>query len=282
MAKTDFVNTANDGDKVDLTNLSYTYAQTANKWKAGSKQTIIDISTLSAGTPTVYSTAGTFTWTKPGSGTAVVFECWGGGGVGGGSSWDWGGGGGGGGGYARIGVAFGDVGATETVVVGSAGGTSSVGTWVSATGGNNGGSTGGAGGSGGSGSGTTAAADVVVEDSAETIEFFSGTRPSGPFTYQVWSESGGAGGFTAGAAGASTTWAGAGGGGGGGHGVGGFPPTAGGTSTFGGNGGAGGATTGGAETGVAGSAPGGGSGGGAQGGGGGAGGLGRVRITVYT
>lgn len=89
------------------------------------------------------------TWTKPGSGTVALIECWGGGGSGGRYS----GGGGGGGAYSRRWVALSSLGATETVTIGAGGtarttngdgnvgGNTTFGSWVTAYGGGGGGST---------------------------------------------------------------------------------------------------------------------------------------------
>lgn len=106
------------------------------------------------------------TWTKPVGLTAVIVEVVGGGGGGGGSTTsDRGGSGGGGGGYSRKRILASALGSTETVTVGAggtggtsgftAGGTSSFGTHLQATGGgagSSGGSTVSAGGAGGVGS----------------------------------------------------------------------------------------------------------------------------------
>ena len=101
------------------------------------------------------------TWSKPGSGTLVVVEVWGGGGSGGAGTGGMGGGGGGGGGYQRKIFAIGDLGSTETVSIGaggasqstedsagSAGGSTSFGSHLQTFGGGGGGAYAGAGGGG--------------------------------------------------------------------------------------------------------------------------------------
>lgn len=98
-----------------------------------------------------YSTPGTFTWTKPGSGEKVYVECWGGGGGGVGRAVSgrsiFAGPGGGGGGYNRIALDRAALPATVAVTVGGggavgpdsgtagSGGSSSFGAYVSAGGG---------------------------------------------------------------------------------------------------------------------------------------------------
>lgn len=69
----------------------------------------------------IFTTAGTATWTKPGSGTSVQVQCWGGGGSGGRGNGTISGGGGGGGSYFSGFFLLSDLGATETVTVGAGG-----------------------------------------------------------------------------------------------------------------------------------------------------------------
>jgi hypothetical protein len=125
-----------------------------------------------------YTTAGTYTWTKPASGSMVKVECWGAGGGGGGSNSNYGStvtlaGGGAGGGYAyawypmstltstvAVTVGAGGVGGAASGGNGGTGDTSSFGSYLTATGGSGGGgyvarNGGGAAGTpGGTGSGT--------------------------------------------------------------------------------------------------------------------------------
>lgn len=95
------------------------------------------------------------TWTLPNDVGSIIVEVQGGGGTGGAGSSPGGGGAGAGGagGYSQKLISRSSLGATETVTVGAAAGTSSFGAHCSATGGGNGGGANGTGGAGGAGSG---------------------------------------------------------------------------------------------------------------------------------
>jgi hypothetical protein len=126
-------------------------------------------------TISVFTTPGTYTWTKPANCKKIWIRCWGGGGGGGGANGNGGvayGGGGGGGGYAErlldvtsissatVVVGSGGSGGSATPTSGGPGGNSSfsVGgtTYVQANGGSGGGYASGSGSAGGGGSGGTA------------------------------------------------------------------------------------------------------------------------------
>lgn len=252
------------------------------------------------------------TWTKPSGYSAnsrVLIQCWGGGGSGGKSTY---GGGGGGGGYNERWITLSDMGATETITIGAGGaaisangtgntgGTTSVGTRLSAYGGAGGiGFINGAAAYGGGGGGQLSAGTNTP--SGDICANYSCTLPGKPWIFSPISATsstaygfysgGGAGGGTYTDANGSTGaraafWHGGGGasantnqtagtsqmggGGGGASSV----NTAGGTSVGGGAGGAGG------TTGTAGTQPAGG-GGGSTSGNSGAGAAGRVIITVF-
>lgn len=248
------------------------------------------------------------TWAKPGSGTIAIVECWGAGGSGGRGDGNSGAGGGGGGSYVRATLALSDLGATETVTIGSGGAARSGSAQTGATGGNTtfgshvtayGGAGGGTQDDGGSGGGGILSAGSV---SASTTGGAGGNpnggagSSSGASAGGDSSFGGGGGGFassngTAGGASVngggggggsgSTGTAGAGGasfngGGGGGGGASSGTAGAGGNSTSGGNGGAGAIST---NTATSGAQPSGG-GGGCGNGTSGAGGNGQCRVTV--
>jgi hypothetical protein len=218
------------------------------------------------------------TWTKPSlaAGSRVFIQAWGGGGSGGRYSGQFGGGGGGGG-YNERWLTLSSMGATETVTIGAGGtaistnaagnigGTTTVGSLISAYGGGGGGSDGSINAGGGGGGGQLSAGTSAVS-------YTSGISGS-PWGQISQFNSG----FTNGGLGSSTStftnyqsvW----GGGGGGASSGGI---SGGTSSFGGNGGAGSY----GANGTAGSQPGGG-GGGTGAALSGAGGAGQVIITVF-
>jgi hypothetical protein len=225
------------------------------------------------------------TWTKPGSGTMAMVECWGGGGSGGGQ--DSNRGGGGGGGYNMKWLPLSSLGATETVTVGAGGasqasnangnngGDSSFGTHLYAYGGAGGGSGTGGGGGGPQGAGSNDGTPGIPLIAA----FYSDSDGTGAITPLYYGRGGaytgsptiiavhgivhGGGGGRGGPGGGSIY-----GGGGGGYASGSY---AGGASVFGGNGGA---------TGTAGSQPGGG-GGSSSSGASGAGGAGRCIVRVF-
>jgi len=249
------------------------------------------------------------TWTKPGSGTVALIECWGGGGSGGRAS----GCGGGGGGYSYRWVTLSSLGATETVTIGAGGtakttngdgnvgGNTTFGSWVTAYGGGGGGSStsgntsgGGGGGplsAGGTGSGLAGnpqivadvsyAADASMTGALARLVGGGGTATSLNNTLlngggsNVWKTGapgivhGGGGGVYAASANGGSSEYGGGGGGG--------NTGTGGSSKYGGAGGAG-ATTG---NGTAGTQPGGGGGGTNNGTSSGAGGAGRCVVTVF-
>lgn len=240
----------------------------------------------------IFNTSGTWTWTKPTSGSMVLIECWGGGGGGGAtyqnspaSGW-----GGGGGEYVRRIMRLSDVGASETVTVGAggagrtgsngpgtAGGNSSFGAHLTAYGGQ-----------GGDGEtaqySTSDAMQLVRSGYLRRVDDTFGTYTASEarsmnFSYE------GAGGCVffgndySGARARNAIW----GGGAGGNGRNGGA-WLGGTSVYGGAGGAG--AQNGVSQAVAGTQPGGGGGGGwgTSGGGyapGANGGAGRVRVTVW-
>jgi len=96
-----------------------------------------DLGTLLGSVPVIryYTTTGANTWTKPAGLKGVIVEVQGGGGAGGSAAASSLGQGGGAGGYSRKWIDAAALGATETVTVGAAGGTSSFGAHCSATGG---------------------------------------------------------------------------------------------------------------------------------------------------
>jgi hypothetical protein len=245
------------------------------------------------------------TWTKPAlaAGSRVLIQAWGGGGSGGRSTNT---GGGGGGGYNYKWITLSAMGSTETITIGSggaakatngvgnAGGTTTIGSLLSAYGGAGGGDDG----KGGGGGGQTSTAGTGMDGStnrqspggpgyrnvAASDSFFPdgyGGNPNSTTNFKGLGtggtyKGGGGGGFLSdccgpigGGTGGPSVW---GGGGGGGYGGGG---AAGGASA---NGGAGGASASGGGT--AGTQPAGG-GGGCQSGSSGAGGAGQVVITVF-
>lgn len=217
-----------------------------------------------------FSTAGSFTWTKPSKGNMALIQVWAAGGSGGrGSSagFDAGGGGAGGACVERV-VRLSDLGATESVTVGAGGaarttnntngqtgGNSSVGTVVVAYGGAGGNGTTSQAGGGGGGGGQGAAGSVGGVPAGGN----GGTSGSGLSAGAGGAASGNAGGSGApyggggGGAGGNNAFGGAGGaseygggGGGGGHASSGLVGGAGGRSTYGGGGGGGGSSGGGA------------------------------------
>lgn len=238
----------------------------------------------SAGGSDVQTFNSSGTWTKPGSGTIAMVECWGGG-AGGTRHYS---GGGGGGGYNMKWIPLSSLGATETVTIG-AGGTGKTGSDGPGTAGGNstfgshltgyGGGVaawygpygqyqgGGGGGPAGAASGTTPGTPLLLAAffwySDTNNPLYQGSpNINGPTVSGVWHGGGG---------GSNTTPGGSlyGGGGGGAN------NNAGGSSSYGGSGGAGinpGA-------GVAGTQPGGGGGAGTTSGGNG--GAGRCKVTVF-
>jgi len=209
-------------------------------------------------TRTSYTTVGTHTWTKPGTGSVAFVQCWGGGGGGAGFYY---GTGGGGGGYMENLFLFSELPGSVTVTVGSggaggtqyggtAGGASSFGAYLTVSGGGGGRDYNLGGGAGGGFSGGPGA-----------FEYNCGcnncSSPGGNSDF-----GGGGGGYGSSSSGGKSVYGGGGGAGGG---------SAGGASSYGGAGG---------SANSAGSAPGGG-GGGAWSGGGGAGGRGECRVTVW-
>ncbi len=188
------------------------------------------------------------TWTKPTgypADTPVLVECWGGGG-GGSTSQVWSGGGGGGA-YNQRFMRLGDLGATETVTVGSGGsagtnggtgGTSSFGTRLSAFGGG-GGQQGGGGGGGGIHSAGNGNSGGRPSQIGTYDNHFGGAQGGSAYsddysTYTTdpgWSGYGGGGGSWDNRVGGRSGWGGGGGGG---------SNQPGGTSGHGGNGGTGG------------------------------------------
>jgi len=279
---------------------------------AGTGLTITDTTITASGGAAVdrQTFNGSGTWTKPGSGTVAIIECWGGGGSGGhGSSANRGGGGGGGGAYTYLVIALASLGATETVTIGAGGaaqtvgdtagnvgGTTTFGAWLSAFGGAGGGgaaaSAAGGGGGGAFSAGTVGGADGGAgggpgggaggTGSAAGGDSALGGGGGGDFAASTgvggksyWGGAGGGGGTTTnpGSAGGDSIFGGAGGGGGATSVAGG----AGGTSKAGGNGGAGNIDT---NAATAGTQPGGG-GGGSEAANSGAGGNGRVVVTAW-
>lgn len=224
-----------------------------------------------------FSTAGSFSWTKPAKGTRVLIECIGGGGSGGrGGSGD-GGGGGGGGSFVSRTMPLSAVSSTETVTVGAggaaqtsdnadgqAGGTSSFGSHVSAPGGGGGagnvsaaGGGGGGGGQGGAGSSSAGGGAAATAGGAGGVDLAGGTGGTAG-TVGIGTSGGNGGSSGNGSSGGG----GGGGSDGGGSGLGGD----GGSSIFGGGGGGGGVPTSDAGNGGR-SGYGGGGGGGGDGGG---------------
>lgn len=250
------------------------------------------------------------TWTKPGTGTVALMQCWGGGGSGGRGGNGDGGGGGGGGAYIEKYIALASLSAAVTVTIGAGGtaqtaddtdgntgGDTTFGAYLTAYGGgkgngDNAGDNGGGGGGGltSAGSSGAAAAGGVGGGPAGNIGGVStaAVNNANPF--------GGGGGGSSGSAGGGALF----GGGGGGMGSGTNTEQAGGFSIFGGAGGGGGSDTGTGAAGgtavvyggnggagntstnaaTAGTAPGGG-GGGSEQANSGAGAAGRIVITVW-
>jgi len=99
-------------------------------------QTEIDAATNPPPALQVFTASGTYT--KPAGLSAIIVELVGGGGAGGDGGTATEGAGGGGGGYSRRRLAAAAVGVTETVTIGAAGGTTSFGSLLSATGGSDG------------------------------------------------------------------------------------------------------------------------------------------------
>jgi hypothetical protein len=228
------------------------------------------------------------TWTKPARGRLAFIECWGGGGGGGGGL---GGGGGGGGGlYVSAWIPLSSLGATETVTVGAGGaarttdgvgnngGNTTLGTLVTAYGGQGGGS-----GStalnanpGGAGGGSTNTSADVAENRGLNGAGTGGWTNASVILESGVSPAGGGGGMAAASRsgkGADSTYGGAGGGGCASP----SPGSNGGVSNIGGNGGAGayGANA------TNGTQPGGGGGGVRGTGNTGAGGDGKCKVTVW-
>jgi len=214
-----------------------------------------------------FTTAGSFTWTKPAGATSssqTSIQCWGAGG-GGGSN-----GGGGGGGAASRWLSTSLLGATETVTIpsggaaGVIGGNATFGSWLTAYGGGSVSGTGGGGGGGLGGAGTSSSGTTPGNGGGVSGGNGGGGGngntsglPPGAGSSAAWGGGGGGGGVTGGNAnggngGASST---SGGGGGGGQSGGGSPGT-GGSSQLAGAGG---------SVGVNGTAPAGGGGAGASG-----------------
>ena len=222
------------------------------------------------------------TWTKPSGYSAssrVFVQCWGGGGSGGKQSYGNGGsGGGGGGGFNEAWFTLSQFGATETAtvgaggiavttanIVGNPGGTTSLGSVISAYGGGGGSGVTGEG-NGGGGGGQTSAGSGVNAGNTKLGGIGGASGYAGNVGF--WNGGGGGGGFEGGAA----VWGG--GGGGGGWNV----DRAGGASVWGGNGG-GGVVAG--AGGIAGTAPGGGGGGTGTGTASGAGAAGKIVVTIF-
>lgn len=223
----------------------------------------------SSSTQTIYTTPGSFTWTKPSSGTIVYAQCWGGGGSGGRASGA-SGGGGGGGAYVNATLPLSSVTSTVTVTVGpggvgvssgvagNTGSASGFGSYVIAYGGGGGdfnttaqvsnGGGGGGRGSAATGGGSKVAGTDFVGITGEGSGGAGGAThgdascTSGGTGIGVSSLYGGAGGgcgspnVSAGKAGGNSGWGGAGGGGSSLTGT--VGPA--GTSLYGGNGGSGG------------------------------------------
>ena len=225
------------------------------------------------------------TWTKPsgyGASAKAFLQVFAGGGSGGRLNTGGGGGGGGGGGYSEAWVLLSSLGATETITIGAggaavstnvsgnAGGTSSIGSIISAYGGAGGGT-----GNGGGGGGQFTAGSSLTGGLAGGGSPGTGGSPCSPAGKGGSTTFGGGGGggngnTVAAAAGGDAMY-----GGGGGGGAASGSPGAGGKSYNGGAGGAGSTSTG-----TAGTAPSGGGGGGRSGSSG-AGASGRVIITVF-
>ena len=225
------------------------------------------------------------TWTKPsgyGASAKAFLQVFAGGGSGGRLNTGGGGGGGGGGGYSEAWVLLSSLGATETITIGAggaavstnvsgnAGGTSSIGSIISAYGGAGGGTGDGGGGGGQFTAGSASTGGLAGGGSPGTGGSPCNAAGKGGSTTFGGGGGGGNGNTVAAAAGGDAMY-----GGGGGGGAASGSPGAGGKSYNGGAGGAGSTSTG-----TAGTAPSGGGGGGRSGSSG-AGASGRVIITVF-
>ena len=230
----------------------------------------------SSGETSTYDTTGSFTWTKPSSGTTAQIQCWGaGGGGGGGGSFTnnlgtsyYPGAGGGGGGYVSKQMALAQISSSVTVTVGSGGG-----------GGGAGGMYGSAGSAGGNSSfGSYAVAYGGSGGGGGTVAYEGPTGGSGGSGSGGSTDTGGAGGG-AGGNGSAASCASAGGGGGGGSSWnnGSYPAGSGGSSGCDGKGANGGNN---GVNGVTATAAGGGGGGGGGVATGGAGAAGKCVVTV--